>query len=92
MTEPKLLEDFVRHLDIFLQQMVEQQRTKTLKVARRIDPRMTEDDVMDPHSFPAISTNPAFAYEDGLLAGLVAAHVAVTREGVCAVREERDSG
>lgn len=87
MTDPTTLEGFVRHLDALLQQMADQQRGKTLRVARRIDPRLTEDDIMDPHSFPALAGNPAFAYEDGLLAGLVAAHVAINREGVARVRE-----
>ena len=91
MNEASPLEDFVRHVDTLMQQMIEQQRAKTLKVARRIDPQMTDDDIMDPHSFPAIAHHPAFAYEDGLLAGLVAAHVAVNREGVARVRG-RDSG
>ncbi|MBI5154450.1 hypothetical protein HZA57_04360 [Candidatus Poribacteria bacterium] len=75
------LPSYLLRADALLCAMIEQQRRKVLKIARSINPKMTEDDILDPHSFPEVSTNPQFAFEDGILAGLVAAQVALHREG-----------
>jgi hypothetical protein len=71
-------------------QMVEQQRAKVLRIASGINPRMTEDDIMDSPSFPELTSHPQFQFEDGLLAGLVAASVAVNRELNTLAREVAD--
>jgi hypothetical protein len=57
-------------------ELVEAQRAKTLALARRIDPSLTVDDLFQPHDHPKIATHPAYQFEDGVLAGLLAAQTA----------------
>lgn len=81
------LETLVNNLDRLMDEMIEQQRAKVVMVANRIQPGLSEDDLRDPHSFPKVNSRPEFSFEDGLLAGLVAARVAMLRDGVAFVRE-----
>lgn len=64
-------------LDALFLELVDQQRGKVLAAAHRRDPRLTEDDLAQPHDFPALAEDPAWQYEDGVLAGYRAAHAAV---------------
>ncbi len=57
-------------------ELIETQRAKTLALARRIDPSLTEDDLFQPHDHAKIATHPGYQFEDGLLAGLLAAQAA----------------
>lgn len=61
-----------------LSEMIEQQRGKCQRIANRINPRLTPDDLMNPFDWPEVGENPQFAWEDGLLAGLQAAHAAIS--------------
>ena len=56
-----------------LDQAIEHQRAKLLALATRINPRLTADDVLSPADFPELAGDPQFNYEDGILAGLMAA-------------------
>ena len=56
-----------------LEEAVAQQRAKVLALARRINPRLTADDVLSPADFPELADDPAFNFEDGVLAGLLSA-------------------
>ncbi len=67
-------------LDQLLAQMIDQQERKVLQLARRIVPDLTPEDLRNPQDFTALATDPAFNYEDGLLAGLRSAHMAVRAE------------
>jgi hypothetical protein len=58
-------------------ELIAQQRAKVAACAARIDPRLTADDLLQPHDFPALARDPAFNYEDGLLAGLRSAEAAL---------------
>jgi len=60
-----------------LEEMIVRQRDKVLAIARRVEPTATFDDTLQPHDNPKISGNPIFQYEDGLLAGLIAAQMAI---------------
>lgn len=57
--------------------MIAQQRAKVLAIARAINARLTEDDILSPQDFPELADNPRFNYEDGLLAGLLSAQIAL---------------
>jgi hypothetical protein len=57
-------------------ELIEAQRAKTLALARRIDPSLGADDLFQPHDHPKIATHPAYQFEDGLLAGLLAGRAA----------------
>jgi hypothetical protein len=60
-----------------LDEMIRQQSEKVLGIARRIEPTATFDDTLQPHDNPRIAASPIFQYEDGILAGLIAAQMAV---------------
>lgn len=60
-----------------LDEMIEQQRAKLLRIAREHDPNLTLDDLLSPHDLPVLCRNPTFNFEDGVLAGLLSARAAL---------------
>jgi hypothetical protein len=60
--------------------MIHQQREKVLRLAREAVPRLSPEDVLNPHDFPQLHEHPTFEFEDGILAGLIASHVALRAE------------
>ena len=60
-----------------LQEMIEFQREKLLKLAREILPDLTPEDLRNPQDFPELMKDPLFNYEDGLLAGYLAVQIAM---------------
>ena len=58
-------------------ELIAQQQAKVAAYAARIDPRLTADDLLQPHDVPALARDPAFNYEDGVLAGLRSADAAL---------------
>lgn len=66
--------------DRMFEQMIGQQRAKVLRLAREAVPNLGPEDVLNPHDFPELKAHPTFEFEDGLLAGLVAAHIALRAE------------
>ncbi len=71
---------WLRVLDALLTQMVEQQERKLLQLARQIVPDLTPEDLRNPQDFATLARDPEFNYEDGVLAGMRAAHMAVRAE------------
>ena len=57
--------------------MIDAQRQKLLVLARRIVPDLTGEDLLQPHNHPAIAVHPDFNFEDGILAGYLAALTAL---------------
>ena len=64
-------------IDRLLSEMIGQQRVKVLVVANGLDARLTQDDILSPQDFDVLVADPRFNYEDGLLAGLLSAQIAV---------------
>lgn len=60
-----------------LDELIAQQKEKLLKVARRIIPHVTEDDLLQPNDFPELELHPHFRYEEGILDGLMVARTAL---------------
>jgi len=60
-----------------LAELIAQQEAKVRRCAASIDPRLTGDDVLQPHDFPQLARDAVFNYEDGVLAGLRSADAAV---------------
>ncbi len=60
--------------------MIEQQRAKVLRIGQGLNPRLSADDLLNPFDWPEVASNPQFNFEDGLLAGLMAARMAVGAE------------
>ena len=63
-------------IEDLLQRMVEHQELKVLSLARRLRPGLTAEDVRNAHDFRELDDSD-FHYEDGLLAGLLAAQTAL---------------
>jgi hypothetical protein len=64
-------------LERLLEEMVAQQRARVLARARTLNPRLTDDDVQQPHDFPELAGSPEWQYEDGILAGYQAVQAAM---------------
>ena len=67
-------------LDRLLLQMIDQQEHKLLELARQTVPDLTPEDLRNPQDFAALVRDPDFNYEDGVLAGLRSAHMAIRAE------------
>jgi hypothetical protein len=62
-----------------LERMIAQQRERCLDLARRLRPGLTGDDITQPHDYPELAENWHWNYEDGMLAGLLAAQLTLRR-------------
>lgn len=51
-------------------ELIEGQKEKLLKLARRLVPHVTQDDLLQPNDFPELETHPEFRYEEGVLHGI----------------------
>lgn len=69
--------DAVAEIERLLEEMVTHQRRRVLEHARRLNGRLTEDDVQQPQDFPELAGSPEWNYEDGILAGYLAAQAAI---------------
>ncbi|MDQ2871336.1 MAG: hypothetical protein M3S32_11370 [Acidobacteriota bacterium] len=64
-------------ISALIDEMIESQRVRLMDLARRIDPSLSADDLMQPHDHPKVATNPDFQFEDGILAGYLAVRAAL---------------
>lgn len=71
-----MADDALARIDALFTELIEQQREKVLAEARRRDPTLTDEDCEQPHDFPLLAEDPAWQYEDGVLAGYRSAHMA----------------
>lgn len=67
----------LQEADALFEELIKQQRAKVLRLAREAVPDITPDDVLNPHDFPQLKAHPSFEYEDGILAGYIAAQTAL---------------
>ena len=74
------MESWVKNIEELFEQMIQQQRAKVLRLAREALPFLSPEDVMNPDGHPELKAHPTFDYEDGILAGLIAAQVAFRAE------------
>lgn len=63
-----------------LDEMIDMQERKVVALARQIVPHVTPEDLRNPHDFVPLVESAEFNYEDGILAGLRAAGIAVRAE------------
>lgn len=64
-------------IEATLSELIAAQQKVVLKIGRRLIPRLTGDDVLQPNDFPELEFNPHFRYEEGVLAGLLSAQMAL---------------
>jgi ferritin-like protein len=69
--------DIAGEIERLLEEMIAQQRQRVLVHARRLNPRLTDDDVQQPQDFAELAGSPEWNYEDGILAGYQAVQAAV---------------
>jgi len=70
-----------RHLtEKLLNEMIELQQTKVLKVAREIVPGATPEDIRNPQDFPDLLADTNFNYEDGILTGYLTLQTALRKQ------------
>nr|WP_249274328.1 hypothetical protein [Parachlamydia sp. AcF125] len=58
--------------------MIEYQQKNLLAQARQLVEGLTSEDILQPNDFPALEINPYFRYEEGVLAGLQSARIALS--------------
>ena len=63
-------------IDRLFAEMIELQEGKVLEIARSVEPQVTRDDLWNACNHPKLDQDPYFQYEDGHLAGLMAARIA----------------
>ena len=66
--------------EILLQELIEHQQTKVLKVAREIVPDATPEDIRNPQDFPDLVADSLFNYEDGILTGYLTLQTALRKQ------------
>ena len=71
------LQPLFAEVEEVLERMISQQRDKVRDVALDILPHLSPDDLQDPHDHPEVSDDAMFNFEDGLLAGLLSARMAL---------------
>jgi len=64
-------------IDRLMLELIAQQERKVLELARRIHPGLTAEDIRNPHDFPDLIAVPEWNFEDGILAGIRSAHMAL---------------
>jgi hypothetical protein len=69
--------DPVAEVASVLEELIAHQRRRVLEHARKLDGRLTDDDVQQPQDFPVLAGSPEWNYEDGILAGYLAAQSAI---------------
>lgn len=62
------------------ERMIAQQQAKVLRLAREAVPNIGPEDLRNAHDFPELREHPTFEYEDGILAGLISAQIALRAE------------
>jgi hypothetical protein len=72
--------DVEAEIERVLEELIGMQRQRVLAHARRLNPRLTDDDVQQPQDFPELSGSPEWNYEDGVLAGYQSAQAAIRAE------------
>ena len=66
--------------ELLLQELIEHQQTKVLKVAREIVPDATPEDIRNPQDFPDLVSDSLFNYEDGILTGYLSLQTALRKQ------------
>lgn len=69
--DPKTIEAMEAHFD----ESISMQRAKLLKLAQRLRPNVSTDDMLSPHDFPELIRDSNFNFEDGVLGGLIQAQI-----------------
>ena len=64
-------------IDRLMLEVIAQQESKVLTMARAIHPGLTAEDIRNPNDFADLMASGEWNFEDGILAGLKSAHMAI---------------
>lgn len=64
-------------IDQVIEELCAYQQRRVLEHARRLNPRVTADDIMNPIDIPELAASAEWNYEDGVLAGYRALQAAI---------------
>lgn len=64
-------------VELLLEELVEESKVKLLQMGRKFVPFLTPEDMLQPNDYPELENNPSFRYEEGMLAGLQSAQIAL---------------
>ncbi len=64
------VDEVLEATEALLNEMIESQDKRLARFARSIIPNLTDEDILQPHDFPALDASTRFHYEDGQLASL----------------------
>lgn len=67
-------------IETLLESLIQQQQARALACGRRIMPRLTEEDMLQPNDYPDLENHPHFRYEEGVIEGLKTALMALRAE------------
>ena len=67
----------LQKIDELMLQLIGQQEHKVLALGQRIHPGLTSEDIRNPQDFPDLLESSQWNFEDGILAGLKSAHMAL---------------
>ena len=68
---------FFHEAEAVLDELARSQQERRLAAARRLIPLVISDDLEQPHDFPELADDALFNYEDGVLAGILSAQMAL---------------
>lgn len=69
--------EVLKVVDQIMLALIEQQERKVIELARSIHPGITAEDIRNPQDFPDLIGNVRWNFEDGILAGIRSAHMAL---------------
>jgi hypothetical protein len=64
-------------VDLLMLEQIALQEKKVLDLANKIHPGLSSEDIRNPHDFPDLIADSGWNFEDGILSGLKAAHMAL---------------
>lgn len=68
--------DIGKEMGSILQEMIQHQNEKMLKLAKRIKPNITAEDLLQPMDVRELENDPLFRYEEGVLHGYLTLQMA----------------
>lgn len=66
-----------KKIEEIIEEMIDFQQKKVLKIAGELNCHLTPEDIRNPQDFKDLYVDPLFNYEDGILAGYLAMRTAI---------------
>ena len=71
------MEEIFQEIEQCLEEMIRLQREKVFMIAIKLNSSITRDDLFNPQDFVELERSGLFNFEDGILAGLMSAQMAL---------------